>query len=725
MSPLMSDHQITDLVRAMPRGVKLMQAIANTLDQPEIKKILEEGIPLKEFIRDEDRVKSILINDVNISSPYIADALLNSYVKVPKLMKMLDSTRKLADVICEPSLLEQYLVSENSEALKEASDALCKLDSSSLPNLIDKLQKEIDGKKIMKMIADLMSSFGRPDVGQFIEDLGNMWDTFFSLKSLPFDTTGLNRLSVWFPHVKAIYKSIRDKQVDLSLITKVAKDLEPLYENKEFGNEIKEMVKYFNTLSEWIKKSLSIVLEVHSGFGSLFKNTTLTESKLKDTLNPKALKSLLNISLSPELKQKFKDLNTPKKLYVSICEKPGLVNLLYPNQTNASDVDDVMKFQNALCSLSQNGTASEFFDMFNFKKVMPEDVSFAEFINNTASVMTTLNSLFKELSGTSHNYASIIQKLIDAVLSFVTPSSFDDVKRISNGIGIIVEVIQEFHTKGKTHVAFNIIYNLLNHTLDVANLDREISLKYGRTQYWPYLLETFLYTLQDEQKAATVLNVKNWPDIFCDTNKFSSIFILKDIEEEPLQNFACEFFTRHFEVISHLKESATDEPIKWRTLIDKSATLWKYKNGTQLYSYRWKRLVNAYKSFRRKIWSDSNLNKRISFIFLTLNGFGQYVKIAKVPYWQDMLAIFYSADQIIQLINNQMKSVLSNNSLQVSHLSLNLPSLKDVVSKIIPALPDAFVAFGNLLTNDLKNVSMVASVLYIYIFCFFCFFHLV
>lgn len=705
MYPLMADHQITNLVRALPRGVKLMQAVANTLDQPGIKKILEEGIPIKDFIRNENKMKDILVNEVNISSPNVADALLNSYVKVTKLMQMMGSTKKLADIVCEPSLLKQYLVSENSEALEEASIALCKLDSSSLPNLIDKLQKEIDGKKIMKMISDLMSNFGRPDVGQFMEDMGNMWDTFFSLKSLPFDTTGLNRMSVWFPHVKAIYKSIRDKQVDLSLVTKVAKDLEPLYENKEFGNDIKEMIKYFNTISEWIKKSLNIALEVHSVLGSLFKNTSFAEDKLKDSLNPRALKSLLSIPLSPELKQSFKRLNTPKKLYISICEKPGLVNMIYPNQSSTKDINDMMKFQNVLCSLSLNGTTVEFLDMFNFKQTLPEEVSFSEFINNTASSMTTLYSLFKELSGTSHNYSSIIQKLIDVVLAFIIPSSSDDIKRTIDGIGIIMELIQEFHLKGKTHTAFNIVYNLLNHTLDITNLDRQMSLKYGTVPYWPYMLETFLYTLADEKKIETVLNVKTWPNIFCDENKFSSIFVLKDIELKPVQSFSCEFFTRHFEVISHLKESKNDKPIKWRTLLDKSANLLKYsKDRKQIYHYKWKRLITAYKSFSKNIWKDSDINKRISFIFLTLNGFGQYIEIAKIPYWQDILAIFYSSDQIIQLINNQMKSVLNDNSLQVSHLSLNLPSLKDIVSKVVSILPDVFIAFGNIITNDLKNI---------------------
>ncbi|XP_076323090.1 uncharacterized protein LOC143232010 isoform X1 [Tachypleus tridentatus] len=69
-----------------------------------------------------------------------------------------------------------------------------------------------------------------------------------------------------------------------------------------------------------------------------------------------------------------------------------------------------------------------------------------------------------------------------------------------------------------------------------------------------------------------------------------------------------------------------------------------------------------------------------------------------------MLAIVFSADQIIQLLSQQLQKIIESNSIQVHYLTLDLHSLTNLFQQIVANLPEIIETGFHILYNDLEKI---------------------
>ena len=49
LNPLLTDKRVTSVIRDLPKGLRLIATIIETLSQSEVKSKIENGLPLKEI----------------------------------------------------------------------------------------------------------------------------------------------------------------------------------------------------------------------------------------------------------------------------------------------------------------------------------------------------------------------------------------------------------------------------------------------------------------------------------------------------------------------------------------------------------------------------------------------------------------------------------------------------------------------------------------------------
>ncbi|XP_064456927.1 uncharacterized protein LOC135367566 [Ornithodoros turicata] len=105
-------------------------------------------------------------------------------------------------------------------------------------------------------------------------------------------------------------------------------------------------------------------------------------------------------------------------------------------------------------------------------------------------------------------------------------------------------------------------------------------------------------------------------------------------------------------------------------------------------NYNWSKLSETMDTVL-KAWTSMQRTKRISHAAKLLQIASTYITPQRPKYWNDVQAVFYIADQVARLLNQQMEQILKKGQVLVSHLGLEIPSLTSVSHNILNFVPDA------------------------------------
>ena len=177
LNPLLTDKRVTSVIRDLPKGLRLIATIIETLSQSEVKSKIENGLPLKEILRDsgEKNLNQLLNKILQNKSNKIIKILVKSNLNIVKLSLMSEKvSTPFKEAICDPKLLGEYLILNNSLDLQEISNSLCPLDISELQSLLHLIQDELDFVKILSQLSNIMPHVGLNYLPEHIQNIQNM-----------------------------------------------------------------------------------------------------------------------------------------------------------------------------------------------------------------------------------------------------------------------------------------------------------------------------------------------------------------------------------------------------------------------------------------------------------------------------------------------------------------------------------------------------------------------
>lgn len=705
VAPLMSDNDIISLVKALPKGVNLMRAVIDTLAIPSIQEILEKGLPLHRFLKDPNVIKDLLQNEAKINSPAVAEALTHANISIHKLLEIVGMPVNLTSMVCNPNFLKNYLVLKDGRSLKEISNVLCALDGPGLSRLVDKLQSEVDSGKIIKMISDLMSQFGRPDVGRMLDDIGTMIDTIFSLPSVVFSNNSkVSNATKWLPRLKSLVEPLKVGDVNLGLIGEISADIEPFFEGSRNGRQIQSLLKYVSTISSLIRKGLQTLPEANPKLKSFFNDPEHMKAHFTKTFHPAVVDAILESRLQRE-KESYRNMAL-RKPFQTFCEEPGLVHL-FDYGTTFKTWDELQSFQDSLCILFLNGTSMDL-----VKPGPPEDddhktvESRVLLVNNTSEVLGIVKSLEKELIGFRLEYLLLVQNLVDSIIATLSTQGFDGIK-LGNVVDSIMNIMEQTHYWPKIRLGHAVFYHMFNITLDLLETEMSTSHDKGLDVFWPYMAESILMTLSDTQKWPKMLNLSAWPEVTCNPQLFVDAFAIPGgVDTMALQEFACSFLgTVHILIDEAVRNNYTrPKDLDWSMVMVKLEKIYRLarRNSNEdsfVDAYNWKRLETSFDNFHHEVWGKHGPDGKTNVIVNSMKQFSDWLTYAKFKYINDFKALFFALHKMLTLVNDQFRSVIAENSIRSKHFGFNLPTLTQIVYEMASILPDLIRTGVRLIAN--------------------------
>lgn len=134
LSPLLTDKNVTSAIHELPKGIRLVATIVDTLGQKEVKQILDNGLPVRDVLRDHgdenmrrfigDALRSKLPEDQTAAA---TELLVNASLNLVGLSSF---SRKYAhltprEILCDIDRLGDIILLNNQSMLGVVMDALC------------------------------------------------------------------------------------------------------------------------------------------------------------------------------------------------------------------------------------------------------------------------------------------------------------------------------------------------------------------------------------------------------------------------------------------------------------------------------------------------------------------------------------------------------------------------------------------------------------------------
>ncbi|CAL1272853.1 unnamed protein product [Larinioides sclopetarius] len=214
--PLIMDHSITELVTALPKGMRLMRVAVDALSGPDLSVLLDEGFPVTDLLKDTNQTRELL-SSINMTDDEI-ELILESSIQLPQILEI-TSQSNFCDIV--PDLIEN-----TSNIFDKIRIHLCTIDEISRKDFFRQLKSQLDVKNIVQTMGLAMSELGRLDIGEILGNIGVLLANLQSSNIFHEDV---------FKMIATVLDEVRFEQIDTKVIRHLIEDLEPLYRESEWA----------------------------------------------------------------------------------------------------------------------------------------------------------------------------------------------------------------------------------------------------------------------------------------------------------------------------------------------------------------------------------------------------------------------------------------------------------------------------------------------------------
>ncbi|XP_060072042.1 uncharacterized protein LOC132551915 [Ylistrum balloti] len=138
---------------------------------------------VKNLLKDTAKVKRVLVEELKIMTPEVADAFLNANVDVVKVFQSIGGI-DLRYIVCNVDELKKYMIFDKSVNVDQISEELCAIDTEKIPAITDMVQSQLDIAAIIRSAKALTSLTQTYELGDAMEDIASMVDVLSGTSSL-------------------------------------------------------------------------------------------------------------------------------------------------------------------------------------------------------------------------------------------------------------------------------------------------------------------------------------------------------------------------------------------------------------------------------------------------------------------------------------------------------------------------------------------------------------
>ncbi|XP_046740699.1 uncharacterized protein LOC124408067 isoform X2 [Diprion similis] len=252
LQPMIKNETIFNVVKALPKSIKFFKSMAEVLTRPGVKKIFERGISIGDLFNDHDEIRDLVQREVPKFSPAVVNNILNASIKLQYLAAAFGSSN-MDGIICTPESLKQFLILETDEDLLKVSKALCSLNSTLIPELLQRLTEQLDFNGLFSMVNLVMAKFSSYDI---FRDLQQTADSILSLRMVDSYVPKYLRLQEWLPKIIPLFRNVTSEDINLSFITDAIDLLDPVFKNDARWPIARNGLLKLNSMLEMVKNMI-------------------------------------------------------------------------------------------------------------------------------------------------------------------------------------------------------------------------------------------------------------------------------------------------------------------------------------------------------------------------------------------------------------------------------------------------------------------------------------
>lgn len=246
LQPVLTNKTILTAVDALPKSVRLLRSMAETLTEPEIKKMFIGGIRLSDlFVNTTD-----LKDSFGQFLPGVREKFVHDLFDTPiNLLRLVDpfGSNNVEEIVFASETLEKFLAAVDKEDISRVSRALRSVDPSRIPDIFTNLSNNFDWSKLLEIVNRITATLENYNL---IDDVTTTINKILDLDFLKNYIPAFLNVREWLQGVLSLFRDSDLEKIDFGVLQAV---IEKLDGNTDWS-VARQSLKKLNSLLELIKK---------------------------------------------------------------------------------------------------------------------------------------------------------------------------------------------------------------------------------------------------------------------------------------------------------------------------------------------------------------------------------------------------------------------------------------------------------------------------------------
>ncbi|VDI72583.1 ATP-binding cassette, subfamily A (ABC1), member 1, partial [Mytilus galloprovincialis] len=186
VEPYIVKESTLDALDSIETAVELADVLVNPSTNGSLTSFIgNETLMVKSFFKDPGKIKTILVDEMKVMSPVVADAFLNSTVNVIELFNaMTTGYIDFKGIVCDQTKLASYMFFQKNVNMTMVSRELCEIPDDAISGITDMILQQLDVAAIFRVAKSFTALSMDYELADAIDDIATMIDLLSGTSSL-------------------------------------------------------------------------------------------------------------------------------------------------------------------------------------------------------------------------------------------------------------------------------------------------------------------------------------------------------------------------------------------------------------------------------------------------------------------------------------------------------------------------------------------------------------
>ncbi|CAC5362986.1 unnamed protein product [Mytilus coruscus] len=186
VEPYIVKESTLDALDSIETAVELADVLVNPSTNGSLTSFIgNDTLMVKSFFKDPGKIKTILVEDMKVMSPVVADAFLSSTVNVIELLNaMTTGYIDFKGIVCDSSKLASYMFFQKNVNMTMVSNELCEIPDDAIPGITDMILQQLDVAAIFRVAKSFTALSMDYELADGLDDIASMIDLLSGTSSL-------------------------------------------------------------------------------------------------------------------------------------------------------------------------------------------------------------------------------------------------------------------------------------------------------------------------------------------------------------------------------------------------------------------------------------------------------------------------------------------------------------------------------------------------------------